>query len=359
MASKDIEKLKEKVEKDPNSKLFVPLAEEYRKEGMIDEAVQVLLDGIGRQPTYMSARVSLGKMYLEKGMLKEARAEFESVIKSIPDNLFAHKKLAEIYRGTGERVLALKAYKTVLRLNAMDEEASASLRDLENAESIREPAAPIPAERESPVEEVLLLEADVHEAASEEKAHPAVYGELSESGSIQSVGELNAFKKSLFANKTAMDALPSGIAEESEVLELVDGQEEEMVEDMSFGDIEESAISDETVIDGAMELKSKKVAGETIPEKPSVAGPSLEPQDKTATIENAGRQIAEGNFNAAMDMYRRILLTDPGNRKALQRAEELRALLKLMGKDKEALVSRLNVFLEEIRKRRDEFFGSA
>src|SRR5512135_2069932 len=102
MSLKDIAKLKERVDKDPNSKLFVPLAEEYRKEGMLDEAIGVLLSGIEKQPGYMSARVSLGKIYLEKEMLPEALSEFEQVIKSIPDNLYAHKKLAEIYRATGQ-----------------------------------------------------------------------------------------------------------------------------------------------------------------------------------------------------------------------------------------------------------------
>src|SRR5512135_822178 len=123
MSLKDIAKLKERVDKDPNSKLFVPLAEEYRKEGMLDEAIAVLLSGIERQPGYMSARVSLGKIYLEKGMMNEARAEFESVIKSIPDNLYAHKKLAEIYRDLGEKGLSLRSYKTVLNLNALDDDA--------------------------------------------------------------------------------------------------------------------------------------------------------------------------------------------------------------------------------------------
>jgi tetratricopeptide (TPR) repeat protein len=75
--------------------LFVPLAEEYRTAGQVDEAIEVLKSGIERQPTYMSARVSLGKIYLAQNMTEEAREEFEKVVKAIPDNLFAHKKLAE------------------------------------------------------------------------------------------------------------------------------------------------------------------------------------------------------------------------------------------------------------------------
>ena len=91
MALEDIEKLKEKVKKDPNSKLFVPLAEEYRKTGKLDEAISVLMAGITSQPGYTSARVSLGKIYLEKKMAPAAKEEFEKVISAIPENLFAHK----------------------------------------------------------------------------------------------------------------------------------------------------------------------------------------------------------------------------------------------------------------------------
>ena len=111
MAIEDIERLKEKLDKDPNSKLFVPLAEEYKKAGMLDEAIDVLTKGLESQPAYLSARVSLGKIYIEKGMLDEARTEFEKVISVIPDNLYAHKKLAEIYKDRGQKEEAIKEFK--------------------------------------------------------------------------------------------------------------------------------------------------------------------------------------------------------------------------------------------------------
>ncbi|UCG78170.1 MAG: tetratricopeptide repeat protein [Nitrospirota bacterium] len=130
MSLEDIEKLKEKLSKNPDSKLFVPLSEEYRKEGMFDEAIEVLKQGLEIQPSYMSARVALGKIYVEKEMLEEARDEFAEVIKAIPDNLFAHKKLAEIYRDMGDPISAIKQYDTVLMLNPLDEEAEASKKEL-------------------------------------------------------------------------------------------------------------------------------------------------------------------------------------------------------------------------------------
>ena len=111
MSSEEIERLREKIEKDPNSKLFVPLAEEYKKAGMYDEAIDALIKGLEKQPSYLSARVSLGKIYVERGMLADAMAEFEKVIAAIPENLYAHKKLAEIYRELGDKDKAIREFK--------------------------------------------------------------------------------------------------------------------------------------------------------------------------------------------------------------------------------------------------------
>ena len=71
--SPEIGKLTEKLQKDPSSKLFFPLAEEYIKCNMLEEAIIVLTDGLKTHPGFHAARVSLGKVYLQKGRAGEAR----------------------------------------------------------------------------------------------------------------------------------------------------------------------------------------------------------------------------------------------------------------------------------------------
>ena len=365
MSLKDIEKLREKVDKDPNSKLFVPLAEEYRKEGMLDEAIEVLLKGIELQPAYMSARVSLGKIYVEKGQLPEARSEFENVIKSIPDNLYAHKKLAEIYRDTGQRDMAVNAYRTVLRLNAMDEDAQTNLRDLEGEEDALELEP----------EEELLLEA---EPETEEPG----YGELpgaeehtapfreQPSGTTLSDEELSAFKDSLFGDAAKTEEAEKAPAEEEAVTleEEVDsfGNMEETDEGaISFGDINDACEVEETPLVSktpVVESAPLPSAGKTAPEQAVFAELQSSPGEQAsrpAGFEEADRFVAAGDYFGAINIYRRMLAADPGDKKTLQRAEELKTLLKLMGKDKEALMEKLNSFLSGINKRRDEFYGSS
>jgi len=376
MALKDIEKLKEKFEKDPNSKLFLPLAEEYRKEGMLDEAIEVLQRGIRKHAAYTSARVLLGKIYLEKGMLDEAKTEFESVVKIVPDNLFAYKKLADIYRNTGEAELAIKAFKSILKLNPMDEEAISSLRDVEavvypeQAVAVEEQhgeTAPSLELRMPEEENVSVAPADISFAEGVSSEVPDAPGEQTEE-------ELNAFKDSLFGGVDLGGELESALkgsdqTEEAGQRSVAEEEASASADEFSFSDMDEMIENIESSSPGEPVILATE-AEETIElfEEPLQATGEHEhvrisfdePTDamhRGEDIAAADRFVADGKFVEAMGAYRKFLTVDPNNKKVLQRVEELRALLKLLGKDKEALVAKLDAFLEGINKRRDEFFG--
>ena len=355
MSLKDIEKLKERVDKDPNSKLFVPLAEEYKKEGMLDEAISVLLGGIERQPGYMSARVSLGKIYLEKGMMNEARSEFENVIKSIPDNLYAHKKLAEIYRDLGEKTLSMRSYKAVLSLNALDDDAISNLRDLEENEE----------------ENTQVETAHEGKGGPDTAVPPRSFGDISipEAEEVEPVPEitlpqhtdeeLNAFKDSIFGDKSAEAAEvveTDSEVEEKDTIEVVEDDAPE--EEISFEDV-----SDAVLVDVPHPANVSSDTGGTIPaahwEEEKAESVSPESLAGGARPEDADGLITAGNYLGAMNAYRKMLSADPNNKAVLQRIEELRSLMKLMGKDKETLIAKLDDFLNGIQKRRDEFHGSS
>ncbi len=120
--SPELAKLTEKLAKDPKSKLFLPLAEEYLRLGMLDEAEMVLRDGLTTHPTFLSARVALGKVCLQKGAPVEAQAEFEAVIRLSPDNFWVQRRLARIYADTGQWQAALNCCSVVLGANPKDTE---------------------------------------------------------------------------------------------------------------------------------------------------------------------------------------------------------------------------------------------
>ncbi len=106
-----IRDLKRRLELDPGSRLFVTLAEEYRKSGLLAEALSTLQKGLLAHPTYLSAQVALGRAYLEAGQITEAIATFNKVLSNDPGNLVSAKSLADIYLSRGESVEAIKKYK--------------------------------------------------------------------------------------------------------------------------------------------------------------------------------------------------------------------------------------------------------
>lgn len=329
MALEEIERLKEKVDNDPNSKLFIPLAEEYKKAGMFDEAIDVLIKGLEKQPGYMSARVSLGKILFERGMLQEAKAEFEKVIGAIPDNLYAHKRLAEIYRDLGERDRAVKEFKTVLKLNPMDEWAATNLSDMEGG------SKPHPKVQETAKDkETFQFEPEAVTEIEEEK-----------SSQPQRVSDEIPVSEEIIEG---VDIAPSETVEVAEeaVGDVIEAEELPEEEILSFENIfKESEIAVESEIRRGGE-KEEIIKKEEVSEQLSLG------------IGDADPYIIQDKFMEAMNIYRRILSIEPGNMHVMQRIEELRALLKLLGKDKEELIAKLDSLLAGIRKRRDEFLGS-
>src|SRR6266496_4118926 len=118
----EIATLTGRISKDPKSKLFVPLAEEYKKVGDMEMAIHVLLEGLKNNPEYVTARSSLGKLLLAKGDLAGARKEFEEVVKTAPDNFMAQKKLGDVLIHQNSPLDALSHYKIALSLNPSDGE---------------------------------------------------------------------------------------------------------------------------------------------------------------------------------------------------------------------------------------------
>jgi hypothetical protein len=96
-----IEELRRRVLADPASIAFAALAEEYRRTGNFAEAIETCRTGLQRHPSYISARVTLGRALIETAQYEDARRELELVLKSAPENLAAIRGLAEIHERQG------------------------------------------------------------------------------------------------------------------------------------------------------------------------------------------------------------------------------------------------------------------
>jgi tetratricopeptide (TPR) repeat protein len=125
-----IEELRRRVAKDPASIAFAQLAEEHRRAGDYEEAARVCRAGLDRHPTYLSARVTLGRALIELGQYDSAEAELQYVLRSAPENLSAIRGLGEIHQRRGNLTEALKQFQTALNLAKHDPELEESVYDL-------------------------------------------------------------------------------------------------------------------------------------------------------------------------------------------------------------------------------------
>jgi tetratricopeptide (TPR) repeat protein len=137
METQRLEDLRRRVEKDPASIAFAQLAEEYRRAGLFTQAVDSCRSGLAIHPTYLSARVTLGRALLELGLYDEAKGELELVLKGAPENLAALRGLAEIAYKQGELPQASELYRAALALAPHDPDLEQMVQELERRISLQ------------------------------------------------------------------------------------------------------------------------------------------------------------------------------------------------------------------------------
>ena len=143
----EIDRLAVQLAKDPRSKVFMPLAEEYGKAGMWQEAAGVLEDGLNLYPGFITAMVALGRVYDQLGQATKAKAILEESVKLSPENLRAHRTLIKIYQSQGLMESALQSCSLILAINPRDEEALSIQSALGGPQAQKkEPATPAPSE---------------------------------------------------------------------------------------------------------------------------------------------------------------------------------------------------------------------
>ncbi|MDY7093541.1 MAG: tetratricopeptide repeat protein [Acidobacteriota bacterium] len=121
---------------DPGSRrVFVQLAEEYRRLGRLEEAVGVLETGLERAPGYVSAQVALGRCRLEAGETDAAVEVLEEVLSQDATQLVANKLLVEGYLQQGRREDARRRLDLYRQLTGEDPEIEALEQRLEETKS--------------------------------------------------------------------------------------------------------------------------------------------------------------------------------------------------------------------------------
>lgn len=92
----EIEKLEARFRENPKGRNFAPLADAYRKAGLIDNAIDLCQSGLQFHPDYVSGHIVHGRCLVDKKDDTGAEAVFRKVLDLDPENILALKVLAEI-----------------------------------------------------------------------------------------------------------------------------------------------------------------------------------------------------------------------------------------------------------------------
>lgn len=119
-------------QEDPSSRVFAPLAEAYRKAGLLDEAVEIAREGVKKHPSFIGGKVALARALYDLKRYDEVVELLKPVAMEAPDNLVAQRLVAESSLILGQIADALAAYKMLLYFVPDDWETVKIVKELES-----------------------------------------------------------------------------------------------------------------------------------------------------------------------------------------------------------------------------------
>jgi tetratricopeptide (TPR) repeat protein len=118
--------------KKPRSRVFAPLAESFRRLGMMEDAYKVLKEGIKHNPNYPLGYVVLAHCYFDQEKFDLAYHTLRPLVSAHPDNISMQKIFAESCLKIGHNEEALETYKYLLFLNPRDKFFAEQVKKLED-----------------------------------------------------------------------------------------------------------------------------------------------------------------------------------------------------------------------------------
>ena len=123
----EIEKLEARYRENPKGRNFAPLADAYRKAGLIDNAIELCQAGLTLHPDYVSGHIVHGRCLVDKKDDAGAEAVFRKVLELDPENILALKVLAEVAERNNHYDNAIEWLNRLLLADPMNGEAAEGL----------------------------------------------------------------------------------------------------------------------------------------------------------------------------------------------------------------------------------------
>lgn len=118
--------------KNPRSRVFAPLAESFRKLGMLDDAYKILKEGIRQHPTYTLGYIVLAHCYYDEQKYELTYNTLRPIIAQNADNISLQKIFAQACIHLGHLEEALDTFKYLLFMSPRDKYFADQVKKLED-----------------------------------------------------------------------------------------------------------------------------------------------------------------------------------------------------------------------------------
>ena len=143
-----IEDLERRLERDPSSAAFFPLASLLWEKGEARRAEELLENGLLVHPDYAAAGVLLGEILLARGEREEAARRLEKALEITPWNIAGRRLLAARHREKGDEAAAREALRAVEMFEADEAAVQSAMggsgEDAASAGAPEDEPAPVP-----------------------------------------------------------------------------------------------------------------------------------------------------------------------------------------------------------------------
>ena len=127
-------------DRDPDGRAFASLADAYRRSGDLDQAIELLEDGLDRHPGFASGHVVAAWVHRDRGALEEAEACFRTVLQLDAENGEALRGLGELAAERGRDEEALRWLNRLAGLEPGNEALARRIAEIEWASTALGPA---------------------------------------------------------------------------------------------------------------------------------------------------------------------------------------------------------------------------
>ncbi|HET7551480.1 MAG TPA: tetratricopeptide repeat protein [Gemmatimonadaceae bacterium] len=324
-------------------RVFARLANEYRKRGELDSAIEICRSHVPLQPGYISGHIVLGQALYDSGSLDEARNSFETALALDPENLIALRHMGDIARANGDVERARGWYRQLLEIDPQNEEVAAQM------ESLGAPAEPQDSESGSRSEQMGGW-GEVSPEAIDLSVEDDVAAESAPAAELEVESSASAGDAELADDALALDEifeLPTNVEEEvtgeASPVATVEG-----LEATSFQSEESAAEHVEASSLQLVELDEPSPSADDLPERGEVEAEATPGQSSVAplfpaetydfTNQDASDDAAASAFatetmaelylqqgfpDRALAIYRELAARDPDNGSLLERIAEL------------------------------------